>query len=164
MSFYPYLWMLGGEIVEHRDGHPSKGIYYYPIYNSIEGVRALEFIKEQVNAGIIPQIKHLSGKEFADRKFAVMLEGTWLLGFFPRDQWPDLEQKIGFIPMFPVPYEGNQTASLMGGWQMSIPTTSRNKDLAWELITIMLEPKIFAPLDQKYGYLPTQVPIGEGPY
>jgi multiple sugar transport system substrate-binding protein len=28
----------------------------------------------------------------------------------------------------------------------------------------MLEPKIFAPLDQKYGYLPTQVPIGEGPY
>jgi multiple sugar transport system substrate-binding protein len=66
--------------------------------------------------------------------------------------------------MFPVPYEGNQTASLMGGWQMSIPTTSRNKDLAWELITIMLEPKIFAPLDQKYGYLPTQVPIGEGPY
>jgi multiple sugar transport system substrate-binding protein len=164
MSFYPYLWMLGGEIVEHRDGHPSKGIYYYPIYNSTEGVRALEFIKEQVNAGIIPQVKHLSGKEFADRKFAVMLEGTWLLGFFPRDQGPNLEQKIGFIPMFPVPYEGNQTASLMGGWQMSIPTTSRNKDLAWELITIMLEPKIFAPLDQKYGYLPTQVPIGEGPY
>jgi multiple sugar transport system substrate-binding protein len=28
----------------------------------------------------------------------------------------------------------------------------------------MLEPKIFAPLNQEYGYLPTQVPIGEGPY
>src|SRR5919107_5513903 len=120
MSFYPYLWMLGGEIVEHRNGHPSKGIYYYPVYNSTEGVRALEFIKEQVNTGIKPQVKHFSGKEFAERKFAVMLEGTWLLGFFPRDQWPDLEQKLGFIPMFPVPYEGNQTASLMGGWQISI--------------------------------------------
>jgi multiple sugar transport system substrate-binding protein len=164
MSFYPYLWMIGGVIVEWKSGHPTKSSYWFPAYNGTEGVRALEFIKEQVNAGIIPQIKHLSGKEFADRKFAVMLEGTWLLGFFPRDQWPNLEQKIGFIPMFPVPYEGNQTASLMGGWQMSIPTTSRNKDLAWELITIMLEPKIFAPLDQKYGYLPTQVPIGEGPY
>src|SRR5919112_1250153 len=103
MSFYPYLWMLGGEIVERRDGHPSKGIYYYPVYNSTEGVMALEFIKEQVHAGIKPQVKHFSGKEFADRKFAVMLEGTWLLGFFPRDQWPDLEQKLGFIPMFPVP-------------------------------------------------------------
>src|SRR3712207_8579533 len=80
---------------------------------------------------------------------------------FPRDQWPDLEQKLGFIPMFPVRYEGNQSASLMGGWQMSIPTTSRNKDLAWELITIILEPKIFTPLNQKYGYLPTQIPIGD---
>jgi multiple sugar transport system substrate-binding protein len=80
------------------------------------------------------------------------------------EQKQDFEKKVGFLPMFPVPNQGNQTASLMGGWQMSIPTTSRNKDLAWELITIMLEPKIFAPLDQKYGYLPTQVPIGEGPY
>jgi multiple sugar transport system substrate-binding protein len=34
VSFYPYLWMLGGEIVDRRDGHPSKGIYYYPVYNS----------------------------------------------------------------------------------------------------------------------------------
>ncbi|MDQ3984590.1 MAG: hypothetical protein M3222_05510 [Thermoproteota archaeon] len=28
----------------------------------------------------------------------------------------------------------------------------------------MLDPKIFAPLNQKYGYLPTQISIGEGPY
>jgi multiple sugar transport system substrate-binding protein len=93
-----------------------------------------------------------------------MLEGTWLLGFFPAEQWPDLEQKVGFLPMFPVPDKDNQTASLMGGWELSIPKTSKYKELAWELITIILEPKIFAPLDQKYGYLPTQIPIGEGPY
>jgi multiple sugar transport system substrate-binding protein len=161
VSFYPYLWMLGGEIVDRRDGHPSKGIYYYSVYNSTEGVRALEFIKNQIDAGIKPQVKHFSGKEFADRKFAVMLEGTWLLGFFPRDLWPDLEKKVGFLPMFPVPHKDNQTASLMGGWELSIPKTSKHKELAWELITIILEPKIFAPLDQKYGYLPTQIPIGE---
>jgi multiple sugar transport system substrate-binding protein len=52
----------------------------------------------------------------------------------------------------------------MGGWQMSIPTTSRNKDLAWELITIILEPKILVPYLAKHGNLPTQVPIGEGAY
>ena len=50
MSFYPYLWMLGGEIVEWKSGHPTKGSYWFPAYNSTEGVRALEFIKEQVNA------------------------------------------------------------------------------------------------------------------
>ena len=47
MSFYPYLWMLGGAIVESRPGHPTKGHYWFPGYNGTEGVRALEFIKDQ---------------------------------------------------------------------------------------------------------------------
>jgi multiple sugar transport system substrate-binding protein len=53
---------------------------------------------------------------------------------------------------------------LMGGWLLSVPSTSKDKQLAWELITIMLEPKIIAPMHEKYGLLPTQIPIGEGPY
>jgi multiple sugar transport system substrate-binding protein len=36
MSFYPYLWMLGGAIVESRQGHPAKGIYWFPGYNGTE--------------------------------------------------------------------------------------------------------------------------------
>jgi multiple sugar transport system substrate-binding protein len=165
MSFYPYLWMLGGEILEWKSGHPSRGTYWYPAYNSTEGVRALEFIKEQVNAGIKPQKNHFWGKEFLDRKFAVMLEALQHhVHLNTTEQKQDFEKKVGFLPMFPVPNQGNQTASLMGGWQMSIPTTSRNKDLAWELITIILEPKILVPYLAKHGNLPTQVPIGEGPY
>jgi multiple sugar transport system substrate-binding protein len=58
MSFYPYLWMIGGVIVEWKSGHPTKSSYWFPAYNGTEGVRALEFIKEQVNAGIIPQKNH----------------------------------------------------------------------------------------------------------
>lgn len=165
MSFYPYLWMLGGEIVERRDGHPSKGIYYYPVYNSTEGVRALEFIKEQVNADIKPQKNHFWGKEFLDRKFAVMLEALQHhVHLNTTEQKQDFEKKVGFLPMFPVPNQGNSSATMMGGWLLAIPETSRNKDLAWELITIILEPKILVPYLAKYGNLPTQVPIGEGPY
>jgi multiple sugar transport system substrate-binding protein len=32
--WYPYLWMLGGSIVESRPGHPTKDSYWYRIYNS----------------------------------------------------------------------------------------------------------------------------------
>jgi multiple sugar transport system substrate-binding protein len=56
MSFYPYLWMLGGAIVESRSGHPTKGQYWFPVYNGTEGVMALEFIKDQIDAGIKPQV------------------------------------------------------------------------------------------------------------
>ena len=38
--WYPYLWMLGGDIVERRAGHPTKDIYWFPAYNSSEGVQA----------------------------------------------------------------------------------------------------------------------------
>ena len=64
--------------------------------------------------------------------------------------------------MFPTSTdESNQTATMMGGWELSIPQSSANKDLAWELITILEEPNILAPWLSKYGYLPTQSVIGE---
>ena len=67
-----------------------------------QGVKALEFLKRQVDAGIKPQVNHFWGQEFADKKFAVMLEGSWLLGTFPHEQWPNINQKIGMLPSVPV--------------------------------------------------------------
>lgn len=164
--WYPYLWMLGGEILEQREGHPKKSNYWYPIYNNDLGVKALQFLKDQVDAGIKPQINHFWGQEFADKKFAVMLEGSWILGQFPKNEWSTLEEKIGMVPMFPVPGNSNSTntSTLMGGWILSIPETSQNKELAWELLTIMLEPEVLIPMLLQQGYLPTQKSIGEGPY
>jgi multiple sugar transport system substrate-binding protein len=166
--WYPYLWMLGGNIIELKGGHPTKGAYWFPAYNGTEGVRAMEFIKEQANAGIKPEngdLKNLD-EEFAQKRFAIYLGGQWIPHWFPpaEQKVSNFEKKIGFIPMFPVPNKGNQTLTMMGGWVLSIPTVSENKELAWELITIMLEPRILAPWLAEYLYLPTQKSIGEGNY
>ena len=158
--FYPYLWMLGGDILQQREGHPTKGNYWFPAFNSSAGLKALSFIQDQVNAGINPQKEHRWGEEFIDREFAVMIEGFWMPTKFVPLQ--DFEQRIGFLPMFPVPSEDNQTSTLMGGWEFSIPITSTHKDLAWKLLTLMLEPKILAPWLVEHRLLPTQVAIGEG--
>lgn len=162
--WYPYLWMLGGKILEEKTGHPQKGTYWFPAFNSSKGVKALEFLKDQVKAGIIPQRDHFWGQEFADKKFAVMLEGEWILGHFNTSEWKGLDKKVGLIPAFPVPSEGNTSATMMGGWMLSIPQSSTNKDLAWELLTLMVQPDILAPMLEKYAYLPTQKPIGVGQY
>lgn len=158
--WYPYLWMLGGSIVENRPGHPTKDSYWFPSYNSTNGVKALEFLKKQTDIGLKPQSR--IDDQFVDRKFAVMLSGSWMPSSFRNGT--NVEQIVGFLPVFPVPDASVQTTTMMGGWQISIPSTSTQKDLAWELITIMLEPEIFAPWLQQYGYLPTQSSIGEGPY
>jgi multiple sugar transport system substrate-binding protein len=161
--WYPYLWMLGGEILELREGHPTKGVYWFPSYNSSEGLRAMEFLKRQVDAGIQPQNRPYLENSFPNGNFSVMLGGSWMPGEFPRESWPTLEQQVGFIPMFPVPNQTTQTSTMMGGWEVAIPATSQNSELSWELITIMAQPEILGPFIQQYGYLPTQKVLGEGP-
>jgi multiple sugar transport system substrate-binding protein len=52
---------------------------------------------------------------------------------------------------------------MMGGWELAIPQTSQNKELAWQLLTIMVEPKIISPWLQQNGFLPTQKNLGSGP-
>jgi multiple sugar transport system substrate-binding protein len=164
--WYPYLWMFGGNIVELKDGHPTKQKYWFPTYNSTEGIRAMEFIKQQADAGIKPESGDLDG-EFALKHFAIYIGGQWTVGrFSPAEQKiSNFEQKIGFIPMFPVPNkEDTQSSTMMGGYILTIPAVSKNKELAWELITIMLEPRILAPWLAKYAFLPTQKVIGQGNY
>ncbi len=163
--WYPYLWMQGGEIIRQKEGHPSKGFYWFPAFNSTEGVRALSFIKELIDAGVQPQREHFWGMEFLDRKFAVMLEALQNhVRLNTTEQNQAFEQEVGFFPMFPVPSLNNTSSSLLGGWLLSVPQTSTNKDLAWELISIIEEPEIIAPFHAQFGLLPTQIPIGNGPY
>jgi multiple sugar transport system substrate-binding protein len=159
--WYPYLWMLGGEILELREGHPTKGVYWFPSYNSSEGVRAMEFIKRQLDAGVEPQERQLE-RAFANKNFSVMLADSAMPGYFPKESLVTLKQELGFIPMFPVPNQTIPTSTMMGGWELAVPSTSQYSDLSWELITIMAEPEILTPFLQEYGYLPTQKMIGYG--
>jgi multiple sugar transport system substrate-binding protein len=164
-EWYPYLWMLGGDILVQKDGHPTKGTYWFPAYNSTAGIKAAEFVKDEVAAGIKPILSNVSDfeKDFVNKNIAVLTGGSWLPGSFPPDQSKDLGKRVGFLPLYPVPKQGNQTTTLLGGWELGIPSTSISKDLAWELITIMVEPKILASMLLQTGYLPTQKTIGQGP-
>jgi multiple sugar transport system substrate-binding protein len=158
--WYPYLWMLGGDIIKQKNGHPTKGTYWFPAYNSSAGVKAMEFIKAQVDAGIKPQKKHFFGDEFANRKFAVMIEGSWM-----PNTWSNLTKQqidnIGFIPMFPVPDNKTKTSTMMGGWELGIPANSLHKNIAWEIIENMLKPEVLSPWLAKQGFLPTQTTLGQ---
>ena len=93
-----------------------------------------------------------------------MMENSGILSAFPRESSPTLEQQVGFIPMFPVPNQTIQTSTMMGGWELAIPSTSQNSDLAWELITIMAQPEILGPFLREMGFLPTQRTLGEGQF
>ena len=37
--WYPYLWMLGGDILKMKSGHPTRGSYWFPAFNSTEVIK-----------------------------------------------------------------------------------------------------------------------------
>ena len=57
------------------------------------------------------------------------------------------------VPLYyyPVPHKGIQTTIVKGEWELSIPQTSKKKDLAW-VNTLMVKPDIIAPMPAKTGY------------
>ncbi len=93
-----------------------------------------------------------------------MIEASHVPLYFQPEQPQNIKEKVGFMPL-PVPSaEGTYPTTMMGGWELSVPITSKNKALAWELITLIAEPNILAPWLAKYGYLPTQLAIGQGEF
>ena len=110
-EWFPFLWMLGGDILDNRQDHPTKDRYWFPIYNSTEGVKALEFFKQLVDVGVKPITVDFE-KEFVDRKYAVMLGGSWLPGYFLSLTNRSPEEQVGMIPMLPVPYKNTSTTEL----------------------------------------------------
>src|SRR5207245_9691699 len=132
--------------------------------NRTKRVKALQFNSEQCYVGI--KSEKFQGvsldKEFSDKKFAVIVGGSWIPDRFSQQLWPNLRGQLGFIPIFPTPPGENQTSTLMGGWELTIPNSSTHKGIAWELLTIMLKPDLLGPWLEQYGYLPTQIPLCQG--
>src|SRR5205823_4433280 len=98
---------------------------------------------------------HLTG---ASHSPDVWYPYLWMLGGDIIKQELD---NIGFIPMFPVPDNKTKSSTLMGGWEFGIPVTSSHKNIAWEIIELMLEPEILSPWLAKQGFLPTQITLGQ---
>lgn len=162
-EWYPYLWMQGGDILRMKGDHPTKDSYWFPAFNNTKGLKALEFFKDIINTGTTPQTQNFESN-FADRKFVIYVGGSWIPASFPQYDLQEFEERIGMNPGYPVPNMTNQTTTVMGGWELGIPETSKHKDLAWELITIMASPDTLTNMLNQTGYLPTQTPIGEGQY
>jgi multiple sugar transport system substrate-binding protein len=107
--WYPYLWMLGGgDIVERKAGHPAKGTFWFPAYNGSEGVQALQFLKNQIDAGITPQKNHSWGEE------SVMIEASNVPLYFKPEQPKNIVEKVGFLPLTVPSAESTSPTTMVG--------------------------------------------------
>jgi multiple sugar transport system substrate-binding protein len=155
---FPYVWMKGGDIgfEVNADLAKAEGAAeaWVPSLASPAWVEALQFTRDQVDAGIEPYTEHQFGTEFVNRSFAVSLDGTWVLGAL-KGAGADLSN-VGMIGAFPVPSADVTTATMAGGWTLAIPRTSENPDVAWDFLNAMLDIDTLGRVQTEFGYLPTR--------
>ena len=155
---FPYVWMnqgdLGFEVNADLAKAQGAAEAWVPSLASAAWVKALQFTRDQVDAGIEPFTEHQFGTEFVNRSFAVSLDGTWVLGAL-KGAGADLS-KVGMIGAFPVPSADVTTATMAGGWTLAIPRTSENPDVAWDFLNAMLDIDTLGRVQTEFGYLPTR--------
>lgn len=155
---YPYVWMQDGNIGldVNPDLAASVGAQeaWLPTFDSPAWVNALQFTRDQIDAGIQPFTEHQFGPAFVSRRYATYLDGTWVYGAV-RDSGADMSN-LGVVAAFPVPSPDTPTATMAGGWTLAIPSTSEQPDVAWEFLKAMLDVNTMGQMQVKFGYLPTE--------
>ena len=63
----------------------------------------------------------------------MMIEASHVPLYFTPEQRKDLTENVGFLPL-PVPNENTKTTTMVGGWELGVPITSKNKILRGSLL------------------------------
>lgn len=159
----PYVWMNGGDIGQAVDAKVAADAgaqeAWFPMLDSQAWVDALEFARDQVSAGIDPFTEHQFGPAFVSRRYATWLGGSWVYGAV-KNSGADMSQ-LGLLAAFPKIEGSDETATMAGGWALSVPATSENPEIAWEFLKAMLDVDTLGGMQAEFGYLPTRVSFSD---
>src|SRR5699024_22707 len=124
----PFLYGNGGDILNEDNTEA--------IFNSPEGVEALQFYADLVNKYEIAEYwseetgNYIQGLQ--DGSVAMVLDGPYVMGLL-KEGAPDLEGKWGIAE----PFENKEFGTHIGGTYLSIFETSENKEEAWKFIEFL---------------------------
>jgi multiple sugar transport system substrate-binding protein len=144
-QFLPFLWQSGADLDS---------------FDSPEAISALQLIQDMVNEGSISEnVINWDQQDvmvqFQTGKVAMMVNGPW--------QLPTLRKEVKFnwdVALMP---EGKQSASILGGENWAITSTSEHKTQAWEFLKWSAQPEIQGPMHELGGQLPNHSDVAEDP-
>jgi N,N'-diacetylchitobiose transport system substrate-binding protein len=148
----PFIWGAGGDFAT-KDGNSWKGALDTPA--SRAGLKfytglALQDGSSTTAASTWKETDLLDS--FAKNKAVMVIQGNWT----PKtaiEQNPELKGKIG---AFAIPgKDGGVAPAFLGGSNLSVMATSKNKDLAWKFIQMMTTGDLAKKWADQTGYFPT---------
>jgi len=136
----PFLWQAGGDVI---DSAQTK-----VLYNSPEGVRALEYWQKIFRELKLNTFTSDADAAFASGRLALLMDGPWNLPRF-KNLLKNLNWAFAPLPAGPV-----KQATVVGGEYLAIFKQSKNPDAAWKFLKWLIKPDVQAFWAMKSGYLP----------
>jgi fructooligosaccharide transport system substrate-binding protein len=123
-----WTWWFGADIIS-PDGKTVDGYF-----NSPESKAALQFYADLFNKyEVSPSIS--MNNPLASGRAAMYINGPWMVGTW-QNNFPEFYNgKWGAMPL----PKGKMEASNSGSWNLAITRQSKNKDLAWEVISAITD-------------------------
>lgn len=153
MKFFANLYSIGGTILNQDNTKAT--------FNSDKGVAALEALINLVKDGSTPtsivsgQASDIDNGVFQGKfAMATMTKSYGLATNLIPGMTPEIyKERFGVAP---IPQASNGVPSTMaGGYLLTIPTGSKHKDYAWELISIAAGAEAQFAYTSARGYVPT---------
>jgi ABC-type glycerol-3-phosphate transport system substrate-binding protein len=145
----PFLWQAGGDIIDDAQSRV--------LYNSPEGVRALEFWQRIFRELNLRSFTSDFDVAFASERLAMTMDGPWNLPRY-QDLLKNLDWAFAPLPAGPV-----REATVVGGEYLAIFKQSKNPDAAWTFIKWLIQPEVQAFWAMKSGYLPIRSAVLDVP-
>lgn len=113
------------------------------------------------------QAGNTSTREYLPKgKLAISLDGSWITGnYFPEgaSPWPEYKDVLGFAPMPTSQGQAPGSITLAGGWALSIPSNSDNKEEAWNFIKYALNKENTQKLVMASGNITVRADVAKDP-
>jgi len=145
-QFLPFVWQAGADLTS---------------FDSQGTVDAIALWKTMVDGGymskeVLTQDQQAIMLQFVAGNVAMMVNGTW--------QIPALEKDATFnwdIVTLPTKAQGG---TILGGENWAITSTSKHKDVAWDIIKFAQQPEYLKTYLQAAGRLPSRKDLIEDPF
>jgi multiple sugar transport system substrate-binding protein len=135
-TFLQALWGAGGHWIDDAGNVTLQ---------TPEARRAMEWYESTLQSGItVPGIAEmatdLSRQQFQAGNVVFMLNWGYAWAHFQGSS-PQATEVAGVVGVAPLPaFEGNASATCIGGWQWAINPFSQSKDAAWRLVEFLASP------------------------
>lgn len=124
-----------------------------PVADSAENVEALEYVKEQLNAGTFAFAADVGagwgGEAFGNQSAAMAIEGNWITGALEND-FPDVEYAVVPLPAGPA---GEGTLQFTNCWGMA--ADSPNQEQALDLVEFLTSTEQQLAFSEAFGPMPS---------